>query len=77
MSKGYNGYPSWNIWNVVLWLSNDEGAYSMLYEAIRNTRNRDEAVEEAMWNLRTMGLKETPDGAPYTKTAVRYAMREM
>lgn len=27
--KSFNGYRSWNVWNVVLWMDNDETNYSL------------------------------------------------
>lgn len=31
----YNGYPSWNAWNVSLWINNDEGLYNLCRDAVR------------------------------------------
>ncbi len=66
-----NGHKNWNHWNVSLWLNNDENNYRLMLYCIDWTRNRDQAA--------TMMLRwlppATPDGAPYTKTTVKAAMR--
>ena len=73
MSKPHNGHPSWNAWNVSLWLNNTEARYSLMRFCIRTTKNRKEAAQKMMQNL----PEETPDGAPYTITNVMRAMRGM
>lgn len=70
----YNGHKNWNHWNVSLWIGNDEGLYTMARAALRAARNRDEAARALLGELRAAGLKETPDGAPYTYTTVRAAL---
>lgn len=71
----YNGHKNWNHWNVSLWIDNEESLYRLAQEAIRTNRafgrsNRAAAVD---WFLRSVSDK-TPDGAPYSKSAVRAAM---
>jgi hypothetical protein len=74
-SKQYNGHKNWNYWNVSLWIGNDEGLYNLAREAIRATKNRQEAVEYFIGAiLFETGTLKTPDGATYTKSAVRAAM---
>ena len=70
MSKKYNGHPSYNHWNVSLWLFNDENLYSMVKHALRISATKEEAAERLLGVL----PKTTPDGVPYTKTTVRYAL---
>lgn len=69
-SKGYNGHKNWNHWNVSLWLNNDYGLYSTMKDCIRHNRTRDQAVQDMLSRL----PKKTPDGAPYSKSAIRAAM---
>jgi len=69
----YNGHKNWNHWNVSLWIGNDEGLYELAKAAIRHTRTREMAAEYMLSALPT----HTPDGAPYSKTSIRAALREM
>lgn len=66
-----NGHRNWNHWNVSLWLNNDEMTYKLMRHCIRATNNRDEAASMMVGYL----PKATPDGAPYSKTSVKAAMR--
>jgi hypothetical protein len=68
----YNGHKNWNHWNVSLWINNDEGLYNRARELARRS-NRERAVAQLLAELPA----ETPDGAPYTKTTVRAAMRDI
>lgn len=72
--KPYNGHANWNAWNVALWLSNDEGLYNMMRDYIRRSRTKDEAAARMAEDL---AGQKTSDGAPYSKTAIRLAMREV
>ena len=58
----YNGWKNRATWNVVLWLSNDEGLYSLsqehdTYESLRDT-------------LRELGTIETPDGVAFNDSGL-------
>lgn len=76
MSK-HNGHESWNAWNVSLWINNEETLYRLAKDCIRQADTRNEAAEQMLQILQVMGVVKTPDGAPYTKTSIRLAMREM
>lgn len=76
MSKSYNGHKNWNHWNVSLWINNDEGLYRMARENVR-THRRAAAAKNMLDDLRTSGITHTPDGAPYSVTTIRAAMRGM
>ena len=65
----YNNYKNWNQWNVSLWLSNDEELYNMVCQVLR-TSTKDRAVGIILSQLDS----HTPDGAKYTKTAIRAAL---
>jgi len=68
----YLGHKNWNHWNVSLWLYNDEGLYRSMLYAIRYCHTLDEATE---WLIGVLPDK-TPDGARYSRSAVRAALRD-
>jgi len=70
----YNGHASWAQWNVSLWINNDEGLYRSALRAIALAKTKDKGAKWFMRELEKMGLTHTPDGARYTKTAIRNAM---
>lgn len=70
MTKTYEGFPTRAQWNVSLWLNNDEPSYRLMQEAIRRTRNRDEAASFVLASLPA----STPDGFRYSLTAIKRAM---
>lgn len=57
----YNGHPSWEHWNVSLWVCNDEPLYRMA-----RAMSRRDFIEEMM-------DRSTPDGAEYTAELADYA----
>lgn len=70
----YHGHPSRNQWNVALWIGNDEGLYRMALDFIRASPNRGEASRRMYYALKEARIEQTPDGAPYSITAIRHAM---
>lgn len=73
----YNGHRDWNHWNVCLWLMNDEGLYNLVRDKVRSSRTKDRAAERILESLTEAGITATPDGARYTITTIRAAIREM
>ena len=84
----FNGHKNWNHWNVSLWINNDESLYRMARECVRRSRSwhgfdrngptpRERAAEWFVERLAAVDVTHTPDGAPYTVTSVRAAMRGM
>ena len=73
-SKKYNGYPSYNAWNIALWISNDERLYALAKECKEDSDTQTIAARNFM-NL--VGTKHTPDGVPWTHTNVQLALREI
>lgn len=82
----YNGHRNWNHWNVSLWINNDEGLYRLAQECIKRfPGNRDQAAREFLGVMQCSTIPGrvlvndplTPDGALYSVTAIRAAMRGM
>ncbi len=71
----YNGHKNWNHWNVSLWINNDEGLYFRAKELVKIYGNKDLASKQMLHDLAVHGYTHTPDGAPYTKTSIRAALR--
>lgn len=68
----YNGHKNWNHWNVSLWIGNDEGLYRRACHLMR-FYSRNSAAHRLLEELGPDA--KTPDGAPYTFTTVRAALR--
>ena len=80
-AKPYNGHPSWNAWNVSLWLNNDEGlyraAYALAAAPVRCGKLQDRWRVRAARLIADCGLTRTPDGARYSVNSVALALRDM
>lgn len=74
---GYHGFKNWNHWNVSLWINNDEGLYRLAVGLIAEYGNPARAAVEMVDLLHLDGVTATPDGAPYSVSAVRAAMAGM
>lgn len=81
----YQGWSSWNAWNVALWMGNDEALYN---EAVRcmtkslskpHSSRKAAAERAARWFLRSYGLEgeKTPDGAKWTLRSTAEAITTM
>ncbi len=71
----YNGHKNRNFWNVSLWIHNSEGLYHMARNFIAESPTRDAAARAMFEAFQTAGRTHTPDGAPYSVSAIRAAMR--
>ena len=69
----YNGYTSWNSWNVSLWINND---YDM-YTTARDTVQRLGYVRGLKELVRLWEGKRTPDGARFNRTGIKQAIEEI
>jgi hypothetical protein len=72
----YNGHANWNAWNVYLWIGNDAGLYSLARDLCKRN-SRHEAARAFVTTTSENGSTRTPDGAPWTVTNVRRAMRNL
>ena len=74
----YNGYPSYNAWNVSLWLYSDEGLYTLMLDILKQTRRHTDSKREAskalLQYLNECNITHTPNGAKYTVSNIRLAM---
>lgn len=68
----YQGHKSRNAWNVALWIANDESLYRLALDLMRHN-TKDNAARAMLEVL----PDKTPDGAPYTFTTVRAALRDL
>ena len=77
----YQGHKNWNSWNVSLWINNDEGLYRLALDILNWCKaegyTRQAAAIEMLRDLQVSGITHTPDGAPYSVTTIRAAMRGM
>ena len=69
----YNGYSSWNAWNVSLWINND---YEM-YMSARNTVERLGYVRGLKELVRHWQGQKTPDGAVFNRTGIKQAIQDI
>jgi hypothetical protein len=69
----YQGYRSWNSWNVSLWINNTETLYFTAVELVNNHGRK-----EASAKLAEMYKGErTPDGGKYNRQCIYDAMEGM
>lgn len=69
----YNGHKNWAQWNVSQWINSDEGLYRLAKSYTRRNK-RDDAARLILADLNDSGITHTPDGARYTKTAIKSAI---
>jgi hypothetical protein len=71
-AKRYQGHRSWNAWNVVLWIGNDEPLYRQARRCLKEGGN---ATRAARLFLEVVGEgSKTPDGGVYNFKCVREAL---
>jgi len=80
MAREYQGHKNWNHWNVSLWLNNDETLYSSMVSWIKAAGGNKDRAARAFYHALTSAdygnpIKKTKDGAPYSISAIRAAMR--
>lgn len=81
MRKGeYEGHHCWTCWNVALWIANDEGLYRFALECLKRPHATGHRVGKvpslnvAATRFLQMCGPRTPDGARYTRVAVKNAL---
>ena len=69
----YQGYRSWNGWNISLWINNTESLYFSAYNLVQEYGKRKAA---RIMNAELSGQR-TPDGAVYNFTSIYNALDGM
>ena len=70
MATPYEGYPSWNSWNVSLWINNEYNLYRTAEDLVqREGMHRAVEILTNWW-----GDKRTPDGARFNKRSIALAL---
>jgi hypothetical protein len=69
----YNGYKSWNQWNVSLWINNDEDMY---FHARDLVKRHGYKYATRILHAELEGGR-TPDGAVYNITSIRAALTDI
>lgn len=71
----YNGHKSKGFWNVSLWIMNDQYLYNLVRATVKTMRKKgkhhNDIAKEVVASLKSLGITHTPDGFPYTMSAVR------
>lgn len=80
MAGQYQGHKNWNHWNVALWLNNDPSLYRCMISWIKAAGGNKDRAARAFYYVLTGAdggtpIKATKDGAPYSISAIRAAMR--
>jgi hypothetical protein len=76
-AKTYNGHKNYNHWNVSLWINNDASLYSMAKFNVSGTCNLTDAARGMLADLHELGMSHTPDGAPYSVSSIKAALRDI
>lgn len=66
----YNGFPSWNSWNVSLWINNEESLYAEAINLVKQY-GRKKAARKL---LQQLSGTYTPDGARYNYRSIYLAL---
>jgi hypothetical protein len=70
-AKPYHGHPSWQAWNVSLWIGNNDGLYRFALTCLARSTLR----EAARQFIAGVGVAATPDGARYSVRSVEHALK--
>ena len=58
----YNGWSSYETWNVTLWINNDYGLYTMAQEVVKDGGT----YGDFCYLMKDLGSYKTPDGVSWT-----------
>ena len=73
MARPYEGYPSWNSWNVSLWINNEYKLYLTAYTLVQRD-GMAKAVEILAYAWKG---RKTPDGGVFNKRSIKLALEGM
>ena len=83
----FNGHKNWNHWNVSLWINNEKPLYSEAVNCIKTAKGYTANGALRVYGVKKSGLDlaayllmhslppQTPDGAKYSYSSVRAAIR--
>lgn len=69
----YNGYKSWNQWNVALWINNDEALYQRALDLVQRQGRKKAARIMSI----EMAGQRTPDGGRFNQISIFNALADM
>ena len=69
----FNGHPSWEHWNVTLWVNGSIGLYRLAY-SLTLKHGEEKAAQLLFVVLEGM---QTPDRVPFTRELLRHAIRDI
>lgn len=72
----FNGYASWEDWNVALWLNNDESLYNTLCHYAELAAYMTISHSDALKSLLAALPDQTPDGAEFSAESVKPMLDE-
>lgn len=78
----FNGAKNWNHWNVSLWINNDVALYNLARNYKMDARHRggytqDDVAKAILSHFAADGHTKTPDGAPYSVSSIKAAIKDM
>ena len=69
----HNDHPCWRLWNISMWMSADEGLYRLAVDLCRE-HGKEKAADILHAEI---GDQRTPEGARFSRSAIRYGLRHL